>query len=235
MLKPGGMLMYSTCTFSSKENEDNIRWFLKRFPAFHLKEISPYEGFSKGIYPDVNKCVRIWPHRMEGEGHFLALLKKEESALASKSSGDPAIPATGAGFRISETAFQDFMDVCTFPVSKDRLMLLKDLLYLLPEDFENPKGLRILRSGLLLGTLKNKRFTPSQAFAMAMKKSCFLNLADFDKNDLRVVKYLKGETIALDEETKGWTLVCVDGFPLGWGKASAGMLKNKYAAGWRMQ
>ena len=95
-----------------------------------------------------------------------------------------------------------------------------------------------MRTGLLLGELKKKRFEPSQALAMYLKKDDYKETLDFSAGDERVSRYLKGETLDLDDmvsdRSKGWYLVCVDGYPLGWGKLSRGTLKNKYLPGWRL-
>ena len=107
----------------------------------------------------------------------------------------------------------------------------------MPEDLPDLTGVRFLRSGLLVGELKKGRFEPSQALAMNLKKEEYANVLDFPLSDERVIKYLKGETILTDDMTgpkeKGWYLVCVDGYPLGFGKLSGGTLKNKYLPGWR--
>ena len=110
-----------------------------------------------------------------------------------------------------------------------------DNLYRMPERMPGVKGLKVLRPGLHLGTLKKNRFEPSQAFAMALSKNQFNNCLDLPVSDDRVIRYLKGETIDIDDFNvkSGWTLVCVDGYPLGWGKNANGQLKNKYLAGWR--
>ena len=96
------------------------------------------------------------------------------------------------------------------------------------------KGLRALRTGWQLGTLKKGRFEPSQAFAMGLSKNEVTNVADFSLEDDRVIRYLKGETVEADGKD-GWTLFCVDGFPLGWAKRQGGRLKNKYAVGWKWE
>lgn len=95
-----------------------------------------------------------------------------------------------------------------------------------------------MRTGLHLGELKKGRFEPSQAFAMALKKDEYPVLLDLKTEDERVIRYLKGETISLvneEEPVKGWCLVTVEGFPLGWAKGNGMTLKNKYYAGWRWQ
>ena len=100
-------------------------------------------------------------------------------------------------------------------------------------------GLRIMRSGLLLGECKKARFEPSQALAMALKKEQYRNVIDFSVSDERVIRYLKGETLQAEDlvskKEKGWFLICVDGYPLGFAKGNGAMLKNKYLAGWRWQ
>ena len=111
----------------------------------------------------------------------------------------------------------------------------QDVVYAISKHMIDEKGLRIIRNGLLLGELKKNRFEPSQALAMALKKEQYNNCIDLKLSDERVIKYLKGETIDVDDfpDSKGWALVCVDGYPLGWGKSNGSQLKNKYLAGWR--
>ena len=115
----------------------------------------------------------------------------------------------------------------------------KERIYLLPEGTKIERGIRYLRTGLYLGDQKKKRFEPSQALAMCLKAEDFKKSVSFKGDDERVIRYLKGETLDLSdteaENEKGWVLVCVDGYGLGWGKAAGGTLKNKYYAGWRMQ
>lgn len=87
--------------------------------------------------------------------------------------------------------------------------------------------------------MKKRRFEPSQALAMNLKKEEYENVLDFSVDDERIIKYLKGETLEVEDlvssKEKGWYLVCVDGYPLGFGKLSGQMLKNKYLPGWRWQ
>ncbi len=100
------------------------------------------------------------------------------------------------------------------------------------------RGIRFLRTGLLMGELKKNRFEPSQALAMSLKKEEYRKVLDLPVSDGRVMRYLKGETLEVSDQVslkeKGWYLVCVDGFPLGWGKLGGGTLKNKYLPGWRL-
>ena len=235
MLAPGGDLLYSTCTFSPEENEQVIQFLLDSREDMEIREIKPFDGFAPGrpevAYEgwdseesgnrktgsaDLKKCVRIWPHKMAGEGHFLALLHKrapEEIGTAEQ-------------------------------------------VYLVPEALGVRKGLVFLRNGLYLGEIRKDRFEPSQSFAMALKKKEYTAVIDLDYSDMRVEKYLRGETLEVDDIVehnlqeaeemgkakamkkrleKGWQLVCVNGYPLGWGKLVNGTLKNKYHAGWRMK
>lgn len=98
--------------------------------------------------------------------------------------------------------------------------------------------LRYLRTGLYLGDVKKNRFEPSQAFAMALSPETFDSCMNLSSKDIRTLKYLKGETLDTADlptaRKKGWQLVCVDGFALGWGKLNGGILKNKYYPGWRL-
>ena len=109
----------------------------------------------------------------------------------------------------------------------------------MPEPPEIRGKIPFLRNGLYLGELKKGRFEPSQSLAIALRGCEYTSVIDLPYNDDRVRKYLCGETIDVDDlqpkRSKGWQLVCVNGYPLGWGKLVNGTLKNKYHAGWRMQ
>ena len=232
MLKPGGKLLYSTCTFSKLEDEDSVIHLLTNRPDMHLIDIKPYEGFSHGFDTDegyhLEKAVRIFPHKMPGEGHFVALFEKDgEDYTSSKRpvSGKTKLP----------DELKEFMDSTTFEYDPAYINIRDTRVFLTSPYMAEERGLRIIRNGLLLGELKKNRFEPSQAFAMALTNDQFNNCLDLSVSDDRVIRYLKGETIDIDDFNvkSGWTLVCVDGYPLGWGKNANGQLKNKYLAGWR--
>ncbi|MGN0317248.1 MAG: RsmF rRNA methyltransferase first C-terminal domain-containing protein [Lachnospira sp.] len=240
MLKPGGKMLYSTCTFSTLEDEGTIMHLLKERPEMHLIDIKPFEGFSKGLVsqdPDgthnLDKCVRIFPHKMQGEGHFVALLEKDNN-----SGTDNSYNAKRAPFKQKlPDELKDFLTHTAFPVDKDYIDIRDSRVYLISPYMKDEKGLRIVRNGLLLGEIKKNRFEPSQAFAMALSMEQYDNCVSLSATDERIYKYLKGETIDLpeweDKLSNGWVLVCVDGFTLGWGKLNGSQLKNKYLAGWR--
>lgn len=240
MLRPGGMMLYSTCTFDGLENEETVEYLLESCPEFHLVEMEGYEGFvcgkpelTKSGNPDLTKTVRIFPHRMKGEGHFLALLQKGQATPRMK----PALKSKSGGKMPDELA--EFCQDLAFSLSAERLDIHGGRVYYMPDGLPELRGIRFLRTGLLLGELKKKRFEPSQALAMYLKKEEYAHTLDFTLEDDRIRRYLKGETIDVESmagpKAKGWHLVCVDGFPLGWGKLSGGTLKNKYLPGWRDQ
>lgn len=229
MLRPGGMMLYSTCTFSKYEDEESIKYLLENRPEMELVEPSYwYEGFQKGL-DGMEKCVRIWPHHMQGEGHFLALLKKSEDAPAYSIPKRPPYNE-----KLSEDLLE-FLKLISMDIPLKNIRMSGDLAYLIPEEMGDYSHIRMLRGGLLLGEVRKNRFEPSQALAMALKMSEFQNILNFTADDPNVIRYLKGETIETDCKGKGWYLVCVDGYPLGFGKLSDGILKNKYHAGWRWQ
>lgn len=226
MLKKGGLLLYSTCTFDESENEGSIQTFLEKHKEFSLLPVEKAEGFADGISP-MEDCIRLYPHRIQGEGHFVALLQKVDGEEGR------SIPLeTG----ISAKQMEDFMKFQKENLKKPLegvFQIYGDSLCLLPENAPQTKGMRVLRSGWHIGILKKGRFEPSQAFAMGLRKEDVKNTLDFSLDDERVLRYLKGETLESGECRDGWILVCVDGFPLGWGKAQKGRLKNKYAVSWR--
>lgn len=247
MLAPGGLMLYSTCTFSPEENEQTIEYLLKEYPQFDVCEIRPYEGFAQGIPqvcesgdPRMSRTVRIFPQKMKGEGHFLALLRKagEKQNLKDR----PMTSEPKANCRKMKTLpaeLSEFLKDVSRPFSPSGIELKGERVYYMPDNLPALNGVRFLRTGLLMGELKKNRFEPSQALAMNLKKEEYAKVLDFPVSDSRIIKYLKGETLDVSDITganeKGWYLVCVDGYPLGFGKLSGQTLKNKYLPGWRWQ
>lgn len=243
MLKPGGMLLYSTCTFDSLENEQTIEYLMEQYPEFEICDMEGYEGFAKGRpeetsanIVEMEKTVRIFPHRMQGEGHYLALMKKGKALepIEKKS-----VKINTRSLKKIPEELEAFLADVSMKLDPSRLDLREERVYYMPKDLPSLKGIRFLRSGLLLGELKKKRFEPSQALAMCLSKNTYSKILDFSIEDERVIKYLKGETLDVEDLTsrkeKGWYLVCVDGYPLGFGKLANQTLKNKYLPGWRWQ
>ncbi len=236
MLAPGGMLVYSTCTFSPEEDEGSLQYILENHPDMHvIKPELSYEGFSCG-HPEwiengrkeIENAIRLWPHKLDGEGHFVALLQKDDSGEQKM------VPVPSKPAKLPEAA-KEFLDRLSIELPKERLEIREDRLYLLPEGIPDLKGLRVMRSGLLLGELKKNRFEPSQALACALSMKEYDAVYNMDVDEEDVVRYLKCETIeAKTDVPDGFVLVCVGGFPLGWAKAQNGTLKNKYLPGWRM-
>lgn len=240
MLKPGGMLLYSTCTFAREEDEDTIQWLLSREPDMELVPIPLWEGACAGV--DKSPVLRLFPHRIDGEGHFAALLRKKENAA-----GMPHGTATFSGRNPDaakirqleqESDFREWEALLSCPLDRSRIMIKEDAVYYLPGIFHRSWNLRYLRTGLLLGEWKKKRFEPSQAAAMACAADRFAHCFSMCHGDERVIRYLKGETIFPAEgehPARGWNLICVDGYPLGWAKYTGSSFKNKYYPGWRWQ
>lgn len=234
LLKPGGTMLYSTCTFSPLENEGSIQYLLDNYKEFEVMEVDAYEGFSHGR-PEwiengdeqLKHTFRIWPHKINGEGHFVALLHKkgEYTANPKLSAKLPKIPK----------GMEEFMADIKLDLTDRHFEEYGERVYLVPNAIPDLKGLRILRNGLLMGEKKKNRFEPSQALAMCLSKDAYAHTLNFTSDSLDLRKYLKGETIDIeDEKLKGWQLVLVNGYPVGWGKAGGGRLKNKYLPGWRL-
>ncbi len=238
MLRPDGMLLYSTCTFAQEEDEEVIAYILEQFPEMELMQPETADGFVQGNAP-YEKCVRIWPHKVHGEGHFLALLHKKADAEA----GSEMSCYTKAEIEKSQKKMPDevraFLQQLPDRIWKEKYFeLIGEQCYLMPNQ-KLPKRLRYLRTGVQLGTYKKGRFDPSQQLAMLLDAETYPSVLNLSSDDQRVIRYLKGETLELSDEEdvfrKGWILICTDGYALGWGKYAGGTIRNKYYPGWRLQ
>jgi NOL1/NOP2/fmu family ribosome biogenesis protein len=231
MLKPGGKMVYSTCTFSLEENEMVIDSFLKSHKEFELLEIEKNHGFKEGFVDDgidrrLVKSARLFPHRIAGEGHFIALMTK----LDGESNSPKTLKLNAK--KDDLTYFYKFLKENLNIVFHDNLFLTGDELFRLPDGLCEVKGLRIIRAGLHLGGLKKNRFEPNHALALGLQKKDFKNAVDLNFNQKEVYDYLTGNTISY-KVPDGWCGIFVDGFPLGWGKASSMTVKNHFPKGLR--
>ena len=239
MLKPGGMMVYSTCTFDKREDEEQILGLLETYPEMEVVPLPRFAGACDSF--GFTGAIRLFPHKIKGEGHFVVLLRKKADGQEAKQGKAGKQAKAGKQTKIpaaleKEPELKAFLEKCGIFEDPSRFMVREDSIYYLPEGFEPAKGIRYLRTGLLVGTLKKGRFEPSQALAMALSPDTFADCISFNREDDRVIRYLKGETISLNEgekPRKGWALVCVDGFALGFAKGNGMTLKNKYYPGWR--
>ena len=212
MLAVGGRLVYSTCTFAFDEDEGQVQGYLQNHPEMRLV-----------------KQEKLYPHKVKGEGHFAALFEKatrtdewdcrlKEARRSLTSSGEKA-------YREFEKSF--FKEKFAL-----RLHEVGGVLYELPENVFDWKGLQVLRVGVRLGEVKNGRFEPSHSLATVVCANECRRVLNLDEQDERVDKYLRGETLTAEIEN-GWCLVCVCGLPLGFGKAVNGTVKNHFPKGLR--
>lgn len=232
MVRPGGKLLYSTCTFDPRENEEVILEFLQENPAYKLLDIPKEHGLAPGLDKTgrpVSAVARLWPHKLKGEGHFLALLARD--TRDADETAEEGILSQG---RPNIATFQEFAAKSLQGITFEGVFLAYgEYLYLQPAGMPSLAGLKVVRPGFYLGQMKKGRFEPSQALAMGLKASQAINRLDFAVQDEVVRRYLKAETLSTEAGGKGWVLICVDGFPLGWGKGTAEGLKNYYPIGWR--
>ncbi|MEF9917939.1 MAG: RsmB/NOP family class I SAM-dependent RNA methyltransferase [Eubacterium sp.] len=242
LLKPGGIMVYSTCTFSPEENEQIIENFLgnKRYTLLPIAlEGITDDGrpeWTVNHHPDLVKTKRVMPFHVRGEGHFIAKLQKERACPSE----NEAIKLKGKS-RLQKALKKDLKDYEDFATAyfKDlrfeNLYIGGDKLYGFPEglNLSDIEGLKVSRAGIHLGTMKKNRFEPSYTLAMTLKqehfKTCY-TVKDVDEANT----YLKGEPITGVALT-GWVLVCFDRYPLGFGKASQGMIKNHLPKGLRIR
>ena len=239
MLRDGGTLVYSTCTFAPEENEGTLSRFLERHPAFDMVRLAhppaqfapAHPEWAEQGHPSVSAAFRLWPHRLQGEGHFVAVLRKTGQATCPTMAAFPVLRAKKERDAYEQTVQLVREHVKALP--DGYIQQRKDRLYLLTNPYmQQTDGLRVRACGVELGILRKNRFEPSHALTHILPVSAFYRVCSLSAEDPRVEQYLRGETFPWDRE-KGWTAVAVDGFVLGWGKCAGGVMKNHYPRGLR--
>ena len=215
LLKPGGRLVYSTCTFAPEENEQCVENFLKAHPEFVLESVEApwFTAAGEGMF-------RLWPHKLLGEGHFAAVLRKvggEEGAWQGYE---------GEKLPKQWTEFARDMKI---NLPQGKAILFGQSLYWAPAVLPDLRGIKVLRPGLELGEVKKERFEPAHALALWLKTA--VRTVDLLPESSEIQAYMRGEVIPC--EKRGWTLVRVNSFSIGWGKSDGKVLKNHYPKGLR--
>lgn len=261
MLQPGGVMVYSTCTFAPEEDEDIIAWFLENHPDYMVEDWKEYlpdncglesgqtaflcKEYDDSILRQIPNTLRLWPHKLSGEGHFAARLRKKGTItdIPDKKRQRKKAPkelADCLAFLNDSLIVSDQEDSASAGIVKDmlsctdynRFRFFGDALYFLPEKSFSLDTLKVLRAGLHLGTRKKNRFEPAHALAMMLQEN--LVKQSHCCTEAEATAFLHGETIPCDASMKSWTLVTYQGVSLGWGKAQNGILKNHYPKGLRI-
>ena len=227
MLKPGGCLVYSTCTFSPEENEGVISAFIASHPEFSIeKPDAPWFAPGRPDWVDspaanLEYTCRLFPHRLRGEGHFAAVLRKESAG--STEEGLPEQKCLPMPKEVSSFLCDNHIAL------SGSVLAFGENYFLPPAELPELKGLKVLRAGLELGEVRKGRFIPAHALSHWLKE--FPAMADYSSGSAEIAAYLRGETLPVDQN--GWVLIRVDGQSLGWARGSGGILKNHYPKGLR--
>ena len=216
MLRPGGRLVYSTCTFAPQENEETVAAFLADHPEFVAEYVD-----APWFAPSENHSWRIWPHKVLGEGHFAAVLRKlgDEEREAPKTAASQPLPKE----------WVDFAKDVKISLPEGSAISFGQSLYWVPQGMPDLKGLKVERPGLELGCAKKGRFEPAHALALWLRQCG--RAQNYTADSKEIFAYLHGDVVPSAQ--KGWCLVTVDGYSIGWGKGDGSVLKNHYPKGLR--
>jgi 16S rRNA C967 or C1407 C5-methylase (RsmB/RsmF family)/NOL1/NOP2/fmu family ribosome biogenesis protein len=239
LVRPGGVLVYSTCTFAPEENEQQVAGFLAAHPDWELLELPAHQGFTPGRpdwsadgLPELARTVRLWPHHLRGEGHFIAKLARPGSGgrLPTGPSPTGPLPAgPGAGRQAVVDAWRGFA-ADALEEEPAGVTVVGERAYLVPDPEVAGAGVRLVRPGLLAGRVRPGRFEPAHALAMAVGVATARRGRRLD--DAEAAAWVRGEALG-HQGPDGWMVVGWNGWPLGWGRAAGGSLKNHYPKGLR--
>jgi len=231
MLNIGGKIVYSTCTFNITENEEVIDIFLKNNPNFDIISLNNKEyGISKAdemldisnLQENISNALRIWPHKQKGEGHFIALLQK-------KFDNHPKNSVVESRKEISKVNYKHYYEFCNKYLKKipTEIPIIKgERLYALPKAKMPMQGLKIIRPGLFLGSLKSHSFKPSYALAMSLTNDNFRQNIDLPLNHDDIRRFLNGEAFYI-KGNEGYNLFCIEGYSIGFAKVQGQRLKDR--------
>lgn len=224
LLKPGGRIVYSTCTFSPEENELLIEKFLQQHPEFTLYN-HPLNSFfdsqsTKGI------GVKLWPHLIKGEGHYVVVLQ-HNGAVTNPHKFHHRMKNP------MPKEWKKFAEETLINSKIEPNFVLEERLFQIPISYQFHSALHTLRAGVYYGEIEKNIFYPSHHLAHFLKIEDVKQVLNLSLQDPRLIRYLQGEEISANVE-KGWVLIAVDGLSLGWGKASDGRIKNHYPKGLRL-
>jgi NOL1/NOP2/sun family putative RNA methylase len=254
LVRPGGYLLYSTCTFAPEENEGVILRFLEGIPEFEVISLPLFQGFMRGrpewlaveaegvvkrrkqavVLEALQGAARLFPHRLEGDGHFVCMMKRVGRVFADEKlfpySENKAVYLTKNMLGV----WRGFLgETLAIDLAEDRLWVVRDRLYYIPERMPNLGRLRVVHPGVWLGTFRKDRFEPAHPLALFLRGDQARNVLSLPAKSAEAEAYLRGESLHVSG-APGWVLVCVDGFPLGWGKRVQGVVKNHYPHGWQI-
>ncbi len=215
LVRPGGRLVYSTCTFAPEENEQTVAAFLRSHPEFVPEAVE-----APWFTPAGEGQFRMLPHKLLGEGHFAAVLRRKD--------GEETDITPSAGEKLPNV-WQQFAKQLDIRLPEGKGLRFGQSLYWAPEEMPDLRGIKVLRPGLELGEEKKDRFEPAHALALWLKECT--NMYDVAADSEQIAAYMHGEVIPCDR--KGWCLVTVDGYSIGWGKGDGKVLKNHYPKGLR--
>ena len=215
MVRPGGRLVYSTCTFAPEEDEEAVAEFLATHPDFVAESLE-----APWFVPVENGGFRMWPHKLRGEGHFAAVLRRID--------GEEGEPTMAQGEKLPK-AWTDFAKEMGIKLPKGKLISFGQSLYWAPEELPELRRLKVMRPGLELGELKKDRFEPAHALALWL--STAERLCKLPAGSRELAAYMHGETIP--SNLRGWCLIMADAYSIGWAKGDGMCLKNHYPKGLR--
>ena len=215
LVRPGGRLVYSTCTFAPEEDEETVAAFLESHPEF-----TPEPVEAPWFVPGENASYRMWPHKLLGEGHFAAVLRKTQG----ESGEVPACPGEKC-----PKAWESFAKELDITLPEGKAVPFGQSLYWAPTELPELNRLKVLRPGLELGTERKGRFEPAHALALWLK-TCAVT-ESFPPESPEMKAYLHGDVVPSGK--KGWCLVQAGGYAIGWGKGDGSVLKNHYPKGLR--
>ncbi|EHJ53199.1 RsmF rRNA methyltransferase first C-terminal domain-containing protein [Streptococcus macacae] len=227
MLAPGGSLVYSTCTWAPEENEEVVSWLLSKYSYLELAEIPKINGMAAGI--KMPQAARMYPHCFKGEGQFAAKLqdKRPSRTVAIK-------PRKNQLKKEQEQLWQDFAHKHLNVKLTGFYQTFGDHLYLLPQGLPDMSQLKMARNGLHLGVFKKKRFEPSFALGLALKREEFTRFIEIDVEQFKI--YVSGNSVSLSQDyPNGWYPIFIKGKGIGFAKVTGNTLKNHFPKGLRFQ